>query len=77
MKSSSQTPNYKEKFLERYKDKDQNELLIELIWELRKSNGKNEKIRENTSKLVWWLIAIPIIIGAMIAFISLAGIASL
>ncbi|HBR55099.1 MAG TPA: hypothetical protein DEA82_13315 [Flavobacteriaceae bacterium] len=77
MKSSSQTSNYKEKLLERYKDKDQNELLIELIWELRKSNGKNEKIRENTSKLVWWLIAIPIIIGLIIGFISLAGIASL
>ncbi|HIB49507.1 MAG TPA: hypothetical protein EYO35_14505 [Flavobacteriaceae bacterium] len=77
MKSSSQTSNYKEKFLERYKDKDQNELLIELIWVLRKNFDKNEKIRENTSKLVWWLIAIPIIIGLIIGFISLAGIASL
>ena len=65
MKSSSQTPNYKEKFIERYKDKDQNELLIELIWVLRKNFDKNEKI------------AIPIIIGLIIGFISLAGIASL
>jgi hypothetical protein len=39
-----------------------NELLKELISAQKLQNDKLERIRANTSKLVWWLVAIPILI---------------
>lgn len=75
MKPTTNKTAVKERFYETYKDHDQNELLVELIWNLRRNYRLNEKVRQNTSKLVWWLIAIPFIIGAFMAFLAVAGIA--
>ena len=50
------------KFLKTYSDLDDSEILKEL-----------EKIRSNTSMLVWWLIAIPIIFFIIIIFFGGLG----
>jgi len=59
------------KFIETYGELDQNETLKELLFAQQLQLEKLEKIRSNTSNLVWWLIAIPIIIA--ILFMVLGG----
>lgn len=49
------------KFLETYGDLDDSETLKELLYSNSLQVEKLEKIRSNTSMLVWWLVAIPII----------------
>jgi hypothetical protein len=49
------------KFLETYSDLDDSETLKELLFANTLQVEKLEKIRSNTSMLVWWLVAIPII----------------
>ena len=77
MKSTAKKPTAKERFFETYKNHSQDELLVELIWNLKRTYSLQEKVRQNTSKLVWWLIAIPFIVVAIFAFMTFAGIAAL
>jgi len=50
------------KFLETYSDLDDSETLKEILFAHSVQIEKLERIRSNTSMLVWWLIAIPIIL---------------
>ena len=56
------------KFLETYGDLDDSETLKELLYANGLQVEKLEKIRSNTSMLVWWLVAIPIIF-VILAFV--------
>lgn len=56
------------KFLETYSDLDDSETLKELLFANTLQVEKLEKIRSNTSMLVWWLVAIPIIF-VILAFV--------
>ncbi|NRD19839.1 hypothetical protein HNV08_07235 [Winogradskyella eckloniae] len=50
-------------FIKTYNDFNNEEILRELLFAQQLQIDKLEKIRSNTSKLVWWLIALPIIFG--------------
>lgn len=54
------------KFLETYNDLDDSETLKEILYAHTLQVEKLEKIRSNTSILVWWLVAIPIILVIII-----------
>lgn len=60
------------KFIETYSDFDDQDTLKELLFTHQLQLDKLERIRSNTSMLVWWLVAIPIIFGILI-FIFGAG----
>ncbi|MGJ8664730.1 MAG: hypothetical protein ACSHW7_00035 [Patiriisocius sp.] len=77
MKPTNKKSDAKERFMETHKTHTENELLVELIWNLKRNYHLQEKVRQNTSKLVWWLIAIPFIAGAFIVFLGFAGINSI
>jgi hypothetical protein len=77
MKPTPNKPNAKQRFFDTYKDHSEKELLIELIWNLKRSYYLQEKVRHNTSKLVWWLIAIPFIVVTLFACMTFAGITTL
>lgn len=49
------------KFLKTYADLDDSEILRELLFLNQLQLDKLEKIRSNSSMLVWWLVAIPVI----------------
>ncbi|MBB3124538.1 hypothetical protein FHS04_002061 [Mesoflavibacter sabulilitoris] len=60
------------KFIKTYSDFDDHDTLKELLYTHQLQLDKLERIRSNTSMLVWWLVAIPIIFGILI-FIFGAG----
>ncbi|WP_412984752.1 hypothetical protein [Pontimicrobium sp. IMCC45349] len=49
-------------FLEDYSDLNDSETLKEILYYQKLQLKKMEQVRTDTSKLVWWLIAIPIIV---------------
>ena len=49
------------KFLKTHKNKNNKKLLKEILYVNTKQLEELELIRSNTSKLVWWLVAIPAI----------------
>ncbi len=57
------------KFLETYGEFDEAKTLHEILFAQQLQIKKLERIRSNTSILVWWLVAIPIVIF-LIALIS-------
>jgi len=61
------------KFLETYSDLDDSETLKELLFANTLQVEKLEKIRSNTSMLVWWLVAIPILFFIIILFFGGLG----
>tara|TARA_R110002049_G_C8988447_1_gene548838 strand:- start:62 stop:295 length:234 start_codon:yes stop_codon:yes gene_type:complete len=61
------------KFLETYGDLDDSETLKELLYANSLQVEKLEKIRSNTSMLVWWLVAIPILFFIIILFFGGLG----
>lgn len=61
------------KFLKTYSDLDDSEILKEILFANSLQVEKLEKIRSNTSMLVWWLIAIPIIFFIIIIFFGGLG----
>lgn len=61
------------KFLETYSDLDDSETLKELLFANTLQVEKLEKIRSNTSMLVWWLVAIPILFFIIIMFFGGLG----
>lgn len=50
------------KLIETYEDLDDSAILKEILYAQSAQLDKLEKIRANTSMLVWWLIAIPLIL---------------
>lgn len=55
----NQTPL--EKFVNSKSDWDDKHIQLAQLYELKLIHGKLERNRSNTSTMVWWLIAIPII----------------
>ena len=54
------------KHLEMFGELNNNEALIEMLFAQQLIIEKLEDIRSNTSKLVWWLVALPVILGILI-----------
>ena len=50
-----------------FKDFTESEIQKEILFAQLLTNDKLEKVRSNTSKIVWWLIVIPIIIAVILA----------
>lgn len=63
--------NLKESFNEEYGNLSESEIQKEILFNQLLINKKIEKIRINTSNLVWYLIVFPLIIGALIFFINI------
>ena len=58
----------KVKFLGEHFNMTDSEILKEILFAQQSQIVKLEKIRGNTSMLVWWLVAIPIIVGLCFMF---------
>jgi len=54
-------------FNEKYGELSESEIQKEILFSQKIANIKLEKIRANTSNLVWFLIVIPIIFGILAA----------
>jgi type IV secretory pathway component VirB8 len=50
-----------------FKDFTESEIQKEILFAQQLTIDKLEKVRSNTSKIVWWLIVIPIIIAVILA----------
>lgn len=61
------------KFLVTYAELDHSEILKEILYANTLQLEKLEKIRSNASILVWWLVAIPIILVIIIFFLGGLG----
>mgnify|MGYP003137714431 CR=1 FL=1 len=57
-------------FVEMYNEFDDSDTLKEMLFTQKLQLEKLEKIRSNTSMLVWWLVAIPIL---LVIFVLLFG----
>ena len=55
----------RKEFNEKYSGYTENEIQMELLYAQQVNGRKLERIRTDTSKLVWFLIAIPIILGVL------------
>ena len=62
MENKQNVSKRRQKFNEKYKDFSETELLKEYIYNQELTYDKLEKVRANTSNLVWFLIVIPIIV---------------
>lgn len=47
-------------------DLNESEIQKEILFAQLLTNDKLEKVRSNTSKIVWWIIVIPIIIAVIL-----------
>ena len=56
----------RKKFNEQFGNLMEREILLEMLFTQNQINDKLERVRSNTSKMVWWLIVIPIIAGMII-----------
>ena len=63
------TPKRK-RFNEKYNEFTESEIQKELLFAQQLTIDKLEKIRANTSNLVWFLIVIPIILGILAVVLS-------
>ena len=61
------------KFIEKYQEFNDSDTLKEILYAQQIQINKLESIRSNTSKLVWWLIALPIIFGIFFTMLGLRG----
>ena len=52
------------------------QVLLEILFAQQIQIDKLENTRSNTSKLVWWLIAIPILIFLFVFLFGLGGLAA-
>lgn len=55
----------KEKFNEKYSEYSENQLLIEQLYNQAIIKDKTERIRYNTSVLVWFLVVTPICLSIL------------
>lgn len=68
---------YKSNFIKKYDHISNRDLLIEIIYSIKSQNGLIERNRSNTSKLVWWLIAIPFIVAFIFFLFSIFGLGAI
>ena len=61
---------YKEKLYKDHSHLNDGEILKEILYIQKTQAGKLERIRSNTSTMVWWLIAIPIISVILMFFMG-------
>ncbi|MGB3343021.1 MAG: hypothetical protein WBA61_03835 [Aequorivita sp.] len=59
------------RFMDKYGELNDSDTLQEILYVHYLQLTKLEKIRSNTSMLVWWLVALPIIIGIIIVFLGM------
>jgi hypothetical protein len=52
-------------FNEYWGDLNESEIQKEILFAQFLTNEKLEKVRSNTSKIVWWIIVIPIIVAVI------------
>ena len=52
-------------FNEYWGDLNESEIQKEILFAQLLTNEKLEKVRSNTSKIVWWIIVIPIIVAVI------------
>lgn len=64
----------KEIFIKSFDNFNDNDLLKEILYVQQLNYLKLELIRSNTSKLVWFLIVIPIIVFILYSFLTLGKI---
>ncbi len=62
-----------EKFVNSKKDWEDKHVQLAQLYELKLIHEKLERNRANTSTLVWWLIALPIIFALMILMLIMFG----
>ncbi|NER17019.1 hypothetical protein [Spongiivirga citrea] len=62
-------------FEEQHNGDTDGQILREILYDLKVNIHKNELIRSNTSKLVFWFVTIPLIIFLFTVFLFLIGIA--
>lgn len=62
--------NFRTEFEFEYENLSESEIQREILFNQLLMNKKLEKIRNNTSNLVWFLIVFPLIIGVIIFFIN-------
>ncbi len=60
--------NERRKTYLKYGDLSEKEVQREMLFAQRLSLEKLEKIRQNTSNLVWWLVVVPIVAAVIILF---------
>ncbi|MDM9632123.1 hypothetical protein [Robiginitalea aurantiaca] len=51
------------------------DIQMEIIYQQKLQLEMMDRVRSNTNKMVWWLIAIPIILVLFVFFISILGVA--
>ncbi|MCB0802446.1 MAG: hypothetical protein KDB74_05050 [Flavobacteriales bacterium] len=61
----------RKEFNQKYDDFDEVQILKEILYAQTLQVDKLERLRANSSKLVWWLVAIPII--SFVLFVILGG----
>lgn len=64
-------------FLTKYDSVEDRDLMVEMLFTLKNINRLLDRNRQNTSKMVWWLIAVPILLFIFFIFISLLGFGSM
>ncbi len=69
----SKFPNRKI-FEEQYSGATDGQILREILYDLKVNVHKNELVRSNTSKLVFWFVIIPLITFVFTVFLILLGI---
>lgn len=62
-------------FIEKYGEMSDSEILKEILRQNIIQTSKLERTRSNTSAIVWWFIAIPLIGALIVALLAGAGIA--
>lgn len=55
-------PAARKRFNEQFSDLTEAELQLEILYMLKAIEQKNEKIRSNTSTMVWFFIVIPLLV---------------
>ena len=73
MERQNKVPNWtkhKAGFYQRYQEMDDGEILRELLYVQTRILNKVERNRQNTSSLVWWFIALPLIFGIILFFLG-------
>lgn len=70
MKKETKVSPERIRFKERFGDLNDSDTLKEILFAQHLQFEKLEKIRSNTSVLVWWLIAVPLIVGMILLFMG-------
>lgn len=69
-KENSHISQKRKAFNDKFGNYSDSEIQIELLFTQKRALERLERIRKNTSNLVWFLIVIPIIVGVFILAFS-------